>query len=312
MPRLRTHFEALSPNVRGALWMLLAAFIWSVNEATIKGLGRTLDPFQISFFRCLFGGLVVLPFLLASAGTRAFRTRRFGGHFIRAAAGYVAMALAFYSIVNMPLADATALGFTRPLFMVVLAVLFLGEIARWRRWTATAIGFLGVIVMARPGLETIDLALMAAIGGAFFVAVVSVMIKKLAETERPATIIFYFGVISSTLAVGPALLVWQTPTPIELLLLIGIGAAGSLGQYFTILAFRVGEATAVDPFDYVRLIYATLFGYLFFAELPDRYTLLGAAIIVASTWYIAQREARLRREAQSATTAPVSNSEKAP
>jgi drug/metabolite transporter (DMT)-like permease len=312
MPILRAYFESLSPNVRGALWMLLAALVWSVNEATIKGLGRSLDPFQIAFFRCFFGGLWVLPFLLASTGTRAFRTRRFGGHFVRAAAGYVAMALAFYSIVNMPLADATALGFTRPLFMVVLAVLFLGEIVRWRRWTATAVGFLGVVVMARPGLANIDLALMAAIGGAFFVAVVSVMIKKLAETEHPATIIFYFGVISSILALGPALLVWKTPTLVEFLVLFGIGAAGSLGQYLTILAFRIGEATAVDPFDYVRLIYASLFGFLFFAELPDRYTLLGAAIIVASTWYIAQREARLRREAQSATTPPVSNSEKTP
>lgn len=312
MTALRTRFEALAPNVRGALWMLLAALIWSINEATIKGLGRTLDPLQISFFRCFFGGLMVLPFIFVSAGTRAFRTKRFGGHFVRAAAGYIAMALAFYSIVHMPLADATALGFTRPLFMVVLAVLFLGEVVRWRRWSATAVGFLGVIVMARPGLETIDLALAAAIGSAFFVALVSVMIKKLAETEHPATIIFYFGVISSTLALVPALLVWRTPTLVELLVLIGIGGFGSLGQYLTILAFRVGEATAVDPFDYARIVYATIFGYLFFMELPDRYTLLGASIIVISTWYIAQREARLRREAQSATTAPVSNPEKTP
>jgi drug/metabolite transporter (DMT)-like permease len=309
---LRARFEALAPNVRGALWMLLAALIWSVNEATIKGLGRSLDPLQISFFRCFFGGLTVLPFIFVSAGTRAFRTQRFGGHFIRAAAGYVAMALAFYSIIHMPLADATALGFTRPLFMVVLAVLFLGEAVRWRRWTATAVGFLGVIVMARPGLETIDLALAAAIGSAFFVALVSVMIKKLAETEHPATIIFYFGIISSTLALGPALFVWRTPTLLEFFVLAGIGAFGSLGQYLTILAFRVGEATAVDPFDYARLLYATIFGFLFFAELPDGYTLLGATIIIGSTWYIAQREARLRREAQSATTAPIVNSEKAP
>ena len=298
---LRARFEALAPNVRGALWMLLAAMIWSINEATIKGLGRSLDPFQISFFRCVFGGLTVLPFIFAMAGRRAFRTQRFGAHFVRAAAGYIAMALAFYSIVNMPLADATALGFTRPLFMVVLAVLFLGEIVRWRRWTATAVGFLGVVVMARPGLESIDLALAAAVGGAFFVALVSVMIKKLAETEHPATIIFYFGVISSTLALGPALLVWRTPTLIEFLILAGIGAFGSLGQYLTILAFRVGEATAVDPFDYVRIVWATIFGYFFFAELPDLYTLLGAAIIIASTYYIARREARIRQALRQAS-----------
>lgn len=309
---LRARFDALGPNVRGALWMLMAAFVWATNEATIKWLGRSLDPFQISFFRCLFGGLTILPFVVVSGGARAFRTRHFGGHFIRAAAGYIAMALSFYSVIHMPLADATALSFTRPLFVVVLAVLLLREIVRWRRWTATAVGFLGVIIMARPGLASIDLPLMAAITSAFFVAVVSVMIKKLTETEHPTTILFYFGIISSSLALGPALLVWKTPTPVEFLILLGIGAAGSLGQFLTILAFRIGEATAVDPFDYARLIYASIFGFLFFAELPDRFTLLGAAIIVASTWYIAQREARLRRQGQSATTAPDPIAEKAP
>src|SRR5690349_18668542 len=96
---LRARFDALAPNLRGALWMLLAAFVWATNEATIKWLGRSLDPFQISFFRCLFGGLTILPFLLASGSLQLFRTRHLGGHFIRAAAGYVAMALSFYSVI---------------------------------------------------------------------------------------------------------------------------------------------------------------------------------------------------------------------
>ena len=310
--RLQARLRSLPANVRGALWMLLAAAIWASNDAIIKALGRTIDPFQIAFFRCVVGGLAIIPFLIASSGGPALRTRRLGGHMARAAAGYLAMVLSWYSVIHLPLADATALAFSRPLFMVILAVVFLHEAVRWRRWSATAVGFIGVLVMARPGLDDFNLGLAAAIAGAIFVAGVNVMIKSLAATERPATILFYFGVLSSLMALGPALLVWRTPTPLELAVLVLIGIAGALGQYFTIRAFRIAEATAVDPFDYVRLLYATLFGYLFFAELPDRYTVLGAAIIVASTYYIARRGAVLNREAklatpvQSATTAPVS------
>lgn len=310
--RLQARLRSLPPNVRGALWMLLAAAVWATNDAIVKAVGRTIDPMQIAFFRCFFGALTVLPFLLASTGTFALRTRRFGGHVGRSVMGYLAMVFSWYSVVHLPLADATALAFSRPLFMVVLAVLFLHEVVRWRRWTATAIGFLGVLIMARPGLEEINTGLMAAITGAFFVAVVNVLIKSLAMTERPVTILFYFGVLSSTMALGPALWVWQTPAPLEFAVLVFIGVSGALGQYLTIRAFRIADATAVDPFDYVRLLYAALFGFLFFAELPDVFTVIGAAIIVGSTWYIARRGAAVQRAARSVTNPPVSNPERSP
>ncbi|MBI3452342.1 MAG: DMT family transporter [Rhodospirillales bacterium] len=301
--------HALPPNVRGSLWMLLATGVFSAMEATIKALGQGyaggegLHAFQIAFFRCIFGGLAILPFLLRN-GRRAFYTKRIGGHLGRSAAGYAAMALSFYALTHLPLADATALSFTRPLFMVPLAVLFLAEAVRWRRWTATAVGFIGVLVMARPGAGTFEIAAGAAIVSAFFVAVVGVTIKKLAETEQPGAIIFYFGVFSSILAVGPALWVWRPPSPIEFLALALLGAAGSVAQYCTIRAYRIAEATAVDPMDYARLLFAALFGFMLFAELPNRWTLLGAAIIIASAFYIARREAQLRRDADDLPALP--------
>jgi drug/metabolite transporter (DMT)-like permease len=293
----------LPDNARGALWMLGAVSVFATMDALIKWVGQTLDPFQIALFRCVFGGIFVLPFALRG-GFGALRTRRWGGHLARSLIGYTAMALGFYAVTHLPLADATALSFTRPLFMIVLAVLFLGEQVRWRRWSATGVGFLGVLVMARPGDAGFDFAALVAIAATLFVAGVGVMLKRLATTERPETIIFYFTVISSLLALGPALYVWRSPTLIEFLVMAAMGGLGSLGQYFTIRGYRIAEATAVDPVDYARLLIATGFGFVLFGELPDVWTLLGALIIISSTLYITRREARLGRPVTKGVATP--------
>ncbi len=308
--RLRL-LRRLPGNVRGALWMLAAVSVFSTMDAVIKLLGQSLDSFQIALFRCVFGGIAILPFALRG-GFGALRTRRPGGHLARALIGYTAMVFGFYAVTQLPLADATALSFTRPLFMIVLAVLFLGEQVRWRRWSATAVGFLGVLVMARPGEADIDIATLSAIAASLFVAGVGVMLKRLAATERPETIIFYFTVISSLLALGPAIYVWRTPTPLEFFGLAAIGALGSLGQYFTIRSYRIAEATAVDPVDYARLLLAAAFGFLLFREVPDRWSLMGALIIIASTLYITRREARLRRTVTEGVATPAAAGAAAP
>ena len=136
--RVLAGLRRLPGNARGALWMLGAVTAFAIMDALIKWVGQTLDPFQIAFFRCVFGGLFILPFALRN-GPAALRTRRWGGHLARALIGYTAMVLGFYAVTHLPLADATALSFTRPLFMIVLAVLFLGEAVRWRRWSAAGV-----------------------------------------------------------------------------------------------------------------------------------------------------------------------------
>lgn len=301
--RLLARLRLLPGNARGALWMLGAVSAFSAMDALIKWVGQTLDPFQIAFFRCVFGGLFVLPFALRD-GPAALRTRRWGGHLFRALIGYTAMTLGFYAVTHLPLADATALSFTRPLFMIVLAVLFLSEQVRWRRWSATGVGFLGVLVMARPGEGGFEFAALVAIAATLFVAGVGVMLKRLSTTERPETIIFYFTVISSLMALGPALYVWRPPTWVDIAIMMLLGALGSLGQYLSIRAYRVAEATAVDPVDYARLLLATAFGFSLFGELPDRWTLLGALIIIASTLYITRREAWLGRPVTKGVATP--------
>ncbi len=286
-------------NLRGALWIVLASVLFSIMSAMVKIVGARLDSLEIGFFRCAFGLAVLMPFML-HAGPSAFRTERPFLHLWRGLLGTTAMFCGFYAITRLPLADATAIGFANSLFMIVLAVLFLGETVRWRRWSATAVGFLGVVIMVGPGGHGLSPPMAAALFGTLCVATVSVVIKKLSRTESPLSILFSFGIVSTVASTLPAILVWRTPTLRELLLLGLIGAIGTVAQSCGIRGFRAGEATAVQPFDYFRLLFTGLLGYLLFGEVPTPQTLIGAGLIVASTLYIARREASLGRQSATA------------
>ena len=291
---MRVRVLELPDNSRGALWIILGCIMFSAMTAVVKFLGGTFDSFQLAFFRALFGLFAVLPFFL-SHGLGLVRTQRLGLHLLRALGGSFAMLCGFYAITHLPLADAVSISYARALFLIPLAVLFLGEVVRLRRWTATAVGFVGVVIMLRPGGE-IAPATLVAVMGAFLVAAVTILIKKLSTTERPETLLFYFGAVSSLVALGPALMAWRAPSLEEFIFLIAIGALGAAGQYCAIRAFRIGEATALLPFDYTRLLFAGAIGFIVFAEIPDVWTVTGALIIMAATLYIGIREARLGKK----------------
>jgi drug/metabolite transporter (DMT)-like permease len=282
-------WEGIPANGQGALWMLLGGLLFSFMGMGIKILGNEMNSLQIAFLRALFGFLAVLPFALRH-GFSPLKTKVLPMHITRAFVGITAMFCIFYSITHMPLADAIALSFTRPLFLILLAVLFLGEIIRWRRWTATAVGFVGVMMMMQANTE-LGLAAGIALFGALMVAIVSVFLKKLSRTEAPTTIMFYFGLFSSLISLGPALYVWITPTVEDLIVLALAASVGTAGNFCMIRAFAVGEATAVAPFDYTRLIFSGIIGFFFFAEVPDIWMVFGALVIVASSLYIVRREA---------------------
>ena len=291
---LRACWRELSGNSRGALWMIASGLGFSVMAVGIKLLGHRLENFQIGFFRVVIGFLAILPFV-AGSGLARLRTRHAGVHFVRAIFGLTAMYCSYYAIARMPLADYTGLSFTKPLFATVLAIAVPGETVRWRHWTATLVGFLGVLVMVRPGAGTFQPAALAALVDSFSIAFLVTLVKRLPATETPLTMLFYFGLFATFLSIGPAIYSWQWPTVFEWLLLIGVGVLGALSQMFWIRAFRAGEASAVAPFDYLRLPIAAAIGFVGFSELPTAWTFVGAAVIVASTLYIAHREAQLRR-----------------
>jgi drug/metabolite transporter (DMT)-like permease len=291
---LRARWLQLSGNSRGALWMIASGIGFSVMAVGIKLLGHRLENFQIGFFRVVIGFVAILPFV-AGSGLAQLRTRHTGVHLVRAVFGLLAMYCSYYAIARMPLADYTGLSFTKPLFATLLAIVILGETVRWRRWTATIVGFLGVLVMVQPGAGTFHPASLAALTDSFSVAFLVTLVKRLPATETPLTMLFYFGLFATVLSIGPAIYSWQWPTTLEWLLLIGVGVLGALSQMFWIRAFRAGEASAVAPFDYLRLPIAATIGFVGFSELPTIWTFVGAAVIVASTLYIAHREAQLRK-----------------
>ena len=192
--------------------------------------------------------------------------------------------------------DAIAISFAKPLFAVLLAAAVLAERGGADRWLATAVGFLGVLIVVRPGSAEFELAHVVALIGAFAVADGIVLVKKLQGSERTATIMVYFGVVTSLLSLGPALWVWTTPSGIELGLLAAMAGAATLGQYCGLRAFQAADASAVVPYDYLRLIFAIALGFALFGEIPDRWTLIGAGVLIASTLYIAYREIALGRK----------------
>ncbi|MEQ8746193.1 DMT family transporter [Pyruvatibacter sp.] len=286
--RASAYWFALAPNVRGALWLLLSATLFTVMAVLAKTLGGRLDSFQVAFFRLLFGLVVIMPFLIRG-GAAMFKTHYPVLQLVRGVVGSSAMLCGFYALIHLPLADALAYNFTKALFVVPLAYFILSEPAGPRRIGAVLVGFLGVLVMLRPTVE-IDPAALVALGGALLVAMATILVKIVAK-DAPVTLMFYTGVVGTCVAAIPAWLVWQQPTWNELGLLMLMGAAGAGAHNCFIRGYREGEATAIVPFDYSRLVFAGIAGFVIFGDVPDWLTIAGAVIIVATTLYIARREA---------------------
>ncbi len=291
--RAAGYWLSLPANGRAAIWMLLAVLAFSVNNVALKSLTRDLDPLQIMFVR----GVLMTCFMLPIAWrTRALATRRMGAHVTRSLLGTSGAYLFILALSLAPVADVVALSFSRALFIVVMAVLILGEVVGWRRWAACAAGFVGVLVMVRPGFGELNLGLVAAASDALLSAAVALTLKSLGRTERPQTIVFYFGFFSTLLCMVPAILVWREPSLNSWTLLVLIGVLATCGQIAITRAWTEGEASIVAPLAYVQLVLSGGLAYLMFRETPDALALVGAAIIVASTLYIALREARLKRK----------------
>jgi drug/metabolite transporter (DMT)-like permease len=286
--------------------MLLSGFCAVMMNVLIRLAAQRMHPFEVTFFRCLFGLMVMAPFIIR-AGPALFHNSRAVFFTLRAAVGLVSMLTWFYGITLVPLATATAVNFTAPLFATVGAALILHEDVRLRRWSAVVVGFAGVLVIIRPGADRLDLNLLLILLSAASAAMNNVTVKFLARTERPNTIVAFFVMYLTPLSLLPALFVWQWPDLRTLAALVGLGAIGTVAHLSLARAYVAADASACAPFEFVRLPYAALIGYLLFGEIPDAATWGGAAIIVAAAMYVAYREAHIakagrKRAAEAATT----------
>lgn len=286
------HWSGFSANVRGAVLVTLGALLLTGMAILVKFLGKRLDSFEILFFRSFIGLLFILP-LAFQYGWGICRTKIPLMHMTRGGIGILGNFCLFYSLTHLLLADAMALQFSRPLFMIVLAALFLHEATGWKRGIATIVGFTGILMMTRPfGGPGFEPDVLIGALGAFFGALVVVAIKQLSRTETTKVIMFYYAFWGAIFSFIPAVLVWQTPTWHELWLLILIGFLGIAGQSLITHGVSMAETTVVLPFDYLRIVYAALFGWLLFSEVPGPWSIAGALVIVISTLYILTIEAR--------------------
>jgi len=277
-------------NVARAATLVSAGSLTLVVMATlVKYLGQDLPAMEILFFRSAIGFLFVLP-LFARDPLEPLRTKRPGMHLVRGAIGAIGNACFFWTITHMLLADAMALQFSRPLFMIPLAMVLLGELADWRRTLVTMVGFVGILFYARPFTGGFDPAALVGALGALAGGLVVVCIKRLATTEPTRVIMFYYAFWNAVFALVPALLLWVTPSLPQLALLALIGFLGIAGQGMITHGLSMGEATVLVPLDYSRIVYSAILGYLLFSEVPGPWSFAGMALIVAASLYLVLTE----------------------
>ncbi|WP_347261048.1 DMT family transporter [Rudaea sp.] len=281
--------------------MAASAVLFGLMAIVMRlGTERGLHAFEMGFFRSAFGLLFALP-LLHGRGLALLRTNHFHLYLLRGGLGAVSMLASFWALAHLPLAQAIAISFSTPLFVTIGAVFLLGEIVRARRWTAVAVGFVGVLVIMRPGSLHFSVDMLVALGGAMAAASAYISIKFLSRSEPADAIVIYMTAIMGVVTLPLALATWTRPDATGWLLAALVGLLGTAGQITMTRAYHMGEVSALAPLNYLQLPVVSICAWFIFAQSVDTGTLAGAAIIIAANLYIAHREAKL---AQRAMTAP--------
>lgn len=272
----------------------------------IKLLGQDIPNGQTIFVRGLISVAVLALIAWRTEGLHLLKTRNWRSHALRSLSGTVTMFCLFFAITQIPLADVTAINFTSPMFLTVLAMLFLGEKIHRFRWTALSIGFLGALIMIGPHLsfaESSSAGALSALTGAMFSAIAMTLLRSMSGGEHAITITFYFSLTFMFCAALTALQGWPMPTATQAWLIALAGLFGVFGQLLMTYSYRYAEASTIAPLEYTSMITAVLLGYLFFDEIPSLYIWLGAPLVVGAGLIILWREYRLKKQLSAATPA---------
>lgn len=288
---LSARFLMMPQTVIGALWMIVAACLLGALSMLVRNISADLHPFEIAFFRNLAQLLLMLPWVIA-LGLQVIRTRRVWAHVRRSTFGIGAMLIWFSVLTMMPIAEATAISFSAPLFTTAGAALFLGEKVGLRRWSATVIGFIGVLLIIRPGFQEVGIPQLLALLAAALIAGSMLSNKSLARTESPNAMVVWMGVFMSLFSLPPALYVWSWPQGDVWLWLLLLGIVATLAHLAINRAFAAADASFIAPYGFVQIPFVAGVGYIAYSEVPDIWTWIGSAVIIASGIYIARREAK--------------------
>lgn len=291
-----------TPHLRAALLMFCSTMFFGLMVIAIRLASETLHTFEIAFFRNFFGLVAALPLLLRH-GPDLLKTTQLPRYGVRCLIGVVSMMAGFWAIGHLPLAQAVALSYSTPIFVTIAAVIFLHEQVRARRWIAVGLGFVGVLIIVRPGSANFSAGTLVALVAAVLSGIVSIQIKQLSQVDPADRIVFLTTLIWVPMSLLPALTVWEWPQGIAWLWVVSAGAMGTAGHMLWTRALKLGDVSALTPISFTQLPLVALAGWLLFQEPVDRWTVIGATVIFAANAYIAHREAQLARRA--ATHAPV-------
>jgi len=278
--------------------MVAAVFLFAILDATAKWLGQSYAPVQIVFFQHFFGLIPVAVLVWRSGGFAALRTRRPFAHALRGGLLFASMLLFYTALRGLPLAEAIAVSFTLPLYITALSGPLLGEAVGVRRWVAVIIGFLGALIMVRPGTEAFRPEALLVLTSAFIAALAMLLTRWLTRSETDVALVTHTTLIAGLASVPFASLAWQAPSAGDLGLFVLVGIAGGSAAYLMVVAYRNAPAAVVAPFDYSSLIWATVFGWILWRESPEPAVWIGGAIVVAAGVYITRREMALGRSAR--------------
>ena len=272
--------------------LLMALLSAAVRELV----NRDYPLSEVMLFRYLFAAGFFWIILLSTAGLAELATGRPVDHAIRSVSGIVSLGLLYFALTRIPIADATAISYAAPIFITVLSIFLLGEVIGLQRWLAVVAGFVGVLLIARPGAGGWDIGVIAAAGSAFTGALVAIWLRKLSSSEKSVTIGTYYNNLGCLVCLAWVLLSgWLTPRSSDLLLFLGFGLGCGLQQWLLTVSFRYAEASLLAPFEYLAMVFAAIVGFMFWGEVPVLTTWIGAGVIAASGMFIfVRRQKRMK------------------
>ena len=289
-----SQLDSPSPFFQSAIWACLAAMSFATMAVSVRYLGGKFDAFELVFVRALIGLLIIIP-LVSREGLQKLKTTRMSMHFTRALFGTTAMAALYYALAASPVAEVIALTFLIPIFTTIGAGLILKETIGHHRGAATLLGFLGALVIIRPGFTEISWPIFLVVLSSALYAAAWLCVKILTQTDDASVTVFWLNILMLPIAVIPAILSWVTPDWEDIIPLGVMALTGWSAHYCQARSFKNTDASAVMPFDFLRLPIAATIGFILFAEVLDTWSWFGAVIIFAAGYYITHRETKAAR-----------------